>query len=363
VTQTTTGNCESPRAQINVQVLAALAGPTVTTPITYCQAATAVALTATGTNLLWYTSASGGGVGTTIAPIPSTATAGTTAYYVSQSNAGGSCESPRAQINVQINPALAGPIVTTPITYCQGATATALTAIGTNLLWYTTATGTTGAATAPIPSATTVGTTAYYVSQSTANNCESPRATINVNITPALTANAGNTITIAAGTTTQLNATATGGADYTWSSTIAPISLSNIKILNPIANPLQTTTYLLTVKDVVGNCPTVTSNIQVIVIGTQNCINIRNAFTPNGDGINDTWLVYDQDFCLARDGASVQVFNRYGSKVYENNTYKNTWDGTYNNKPLPDGTYYAVIVFTLIDGSKQYARSDVTIIR
>jgi gliding motility-associated-like protein len=364
VSQTTTGNCESPRAQINVQITAVLAAPIITTPIIYCQAATATALTATGTNLQWYTNAIGG-TGISIAPIPSTTTVGITAYYVSQSATASNCESPRAQINVQVTPSPVIPIITTPITYCQGAVATALTATGTNLLWYTSASGGgTGTATAPIPNTTTVGTTAYYVSQSNAGgSCESPRAQINVNITPLLTANAGNTVTIAAGTTTQLNATATPGADYTWSSNIAPISLSNINILNPIANPLQTTTYLLTVKDVVGNCSAVSSGVQVVVIGTQNCINIRNAFTPNGDGINDKWLIYDQDNCLTKDGASVQVYNRYGSKVYENNIYKNTWDGTYNNKPLPDGTYYAVIVFTLVDGKKQYARSDVTIVR
>jgi gliding motility-associated-like protein len=367
VSQSNTGStCESPRAQINVQVTTALASPTVTTPIIYCQGTTAIALTATGTNLLWYTAAAGG-TGTSTAPIPSTSTVGTTAYYVSQSDAGGTCESPRTQINVQVvatTAILVAPIVTTPITSCQGATAIALTATGTNLLWYTTATGGVGIATSPIPNTTMVGSTAYYVSQSNAGgSCESPRAQISVNITPLLSVNAGNTITIAAGTTTQLNATATAGADYTWSSNIAPISLSNINILNPLANPLQTTTYLLTVKDVVGNCAAVSSSVQVVVIGTQNCINIRNAFTPNGDGINDIWLVYDRDFCLAKDGASVQVFNRYGSKVYENNAYKNNWDGTYNNKPLPDGTYYAVIVFTLVNGRKQYARNDVSIIR
>jgi gliding motility-associated-like protein len=362
ITATINQTCSGVQVSRNFTLPVAAALPTVTPAITYCQGATATALTAIGTNLLWYTTATGG-AGATTAPTPTTTTIGTTAYYVSQ-NTTGNCESPRAQINVQVTAALNAPIAATPITYCQGATATVLSATGTNLLWYTNITGGIGTITAPTPNTTTVGSTAYYVSQSnTGGNCESPRATINVNITPLLTANAGNTITIAAGTTTQLNAIATAGADYTWSSTIAPISLSNINILNPIANPLQTTTYLLTVKDVVGNCPTVSSSVQVIVIGTQNCINIRNAFTPNGDGINDTWLVYDQDYCLAKDGASVKVFNRYGSKVYENNAYKNTWDGTYNNKPLPDGTYYAVIVFTLIDGRKQYARADVTILR
>jgi gliding motility-associated-like protein len=332
--------------------------PTATTSLSYCQGTTAQALTATGTNLQWYTSASGGGTGSSTAPIPSTAAVGSTTYYVSQTTAG-NCESQRLPITVTIVAAPAAPS-SNNILYCQGAIAIPLTATGTNLLWYTSATGTIGTTTAPIPTTAAIGSTNYYVSQ-TVNTCESQRATINVNITPALFANAGNTITIAGGGSTQLQGSATAGADYTWSSSISPISLNNIKILNPIANPTQTTTYLLTVKDLQGNCPTVSSSVQVVVV--QNCINIRNAFTPNGDGINDKWLVYDQAFCLAPDGASVQVFNRYGSKVYENKAYKNTWDGTYNNKSLPDGTYYAVIVFTLFDGRKQFARSDVTIMR
>ena len=75
------------------------------------------------------------------------------------------------------------PTVTTPILYCQGVTATALTATGTALKWYTVATGGTGSATSPIPSTTAAGTTTYYVSQ-TLNSCESARAIIDVTIAP-----------------------------------------------------------------------------------------------------------------------------------------------------------------------------------
>ena len=73
--------------------------PTVTTPVTYAQGATAAPLTATGTNLLWYTTATGG-TGDPIAPTPSTATLGTTSYWVSQTSTCG--EGPRAQIDVVI---------------------------------------------------------------------------------------------------------------------------------------------------------------------------------------------------------------------------------------------------------------------
>ena len=75
--------------------------------------------------------------------------AGTTSYWVSQTVGG--CESPRTQIDVTVTASPAAPTAADP-TYCQGATASALTATGTNLLWYTTATGGTGSATAPTPS-------------------------------------------------------------------------------------------------------------------------------------------------------------------------------------------------------------------
>ena len=179
----TTGVCEGPRAQIDVTVNPTPAAPTVTSPIDYCRGATAVALTATGTNLLWYTTAVGG-VGSATAPTPSTATVGSTIYYVSQTT--GVCEGPRAAITVNVNTVPPAPTVTSPVIYCQGATAVALTATGINLLWYTTAVGGVGSATAPIPSTTTVGSTNYYVSQTT-GTCEGPRAliTVTINITPA----------------------------------------------------------------------------------------------------------------------------------------------------------------------------------
>ncbi|MEI7734055.1 MAG: alpha-amylase family glycosyl hydrolase [Ferruginibacter sp.] len=170
---------EGPRVAIIVNVNAIPGAPSVASPVTYCQNTTAVALTATGTNLLWYTVASGG-TGTATAPIPSTTSAGSTTYYVSQTTTG--CESPRASITVTINATPSAPAVTAAVNYCQNATATALTATGSNLLWYTVATGGTGTATAPTPSTATAGSTNYYVSQ-TSTACESPRALITVNIT------------------------------------------------------------------------------------------------------------------------------------------------------------------------------------
>jgi gliding motility-associated-like protein len=361
----TQGTCEGPRALIAVVVTALPAAPTVTTPVVYCQGATATALTATGNNLLWYTQPAGGPSSTT-APIPSTVNSGNTNYYVSASTSGVVCEGPRATIVVTVNPKPLAPIVVTPKAYCQNVTAVALTASsapGNTTTWYTQAAGGTGSSTAPTPSTSTVGNFSYYVSQS-ALGCEGPRAEIVVAISPALRVNAGNNVTIARGDQTQLNATTTSSlnARILWTANIAPLALTSATILNPIANPIETTIYKITLTDTTGLCPSVDSTVIVTVI--QSCINVRNAFTPNGDGINDLWFAYDQNFCLFKNnGCSVNIFNRYGTKVYENKNYTNNWDGKYKGNPLPDGTYYAVIEFTLFDGSKQFKRQDVTILR
>lgn len=73
------------------------------------------------------------------------------------------------------------PTVTSPITFTQNDIATALTATGTALKWYTQETGGTALASAPTPSTLSIGTTSYYVSQ-TVDGCESERAKIDVNV-------------------------------------------------------------------------------------------------------------------------------------------------------------------------------------
>lgn len=186
VSQTVNG-CESGRSMITVTVVA-VATPPVTTPVDYCQNQTAVPLTANGIGLLWYTTL------TTPTPLPSaptpvTAVVGSVKYYVSQFING--CESKRDSVLVTTKPASAPPVVISPLEYCQNTIAPALTATGSNLLWYTAATGGTGSSTAPTPSTATPSTTFYYVTQNT-NGCESmPRTAITVAIKVTSTAVTG----------------------------------------------------------------------------------------------------------------------------------------------------------------------------
>ena len=121
-------------------------------------------------------------------------------------------------------------------------------------------------------------------------------------------------------------------------------TLTNANTFFPTAKPTITTTYTLTVRNS-DNC-TSTDNVLVTVIPY--CVKVMNAFTPNGDGTNDRWIVTNGTGCT--NLVKVRVFNRYGQEVYKNDNYQNNWDGMYGGKPIPDGTYYYTIDFRLING-------------
>lgn len=170
-TQTTTG-CESPRAAFVVTVNAKPAPPTVTPP-TYCQMDPSGPLVATGAALLWY----GPGITAPSAatPVPSTTLARVDTYYVTQTVLGCTSDSARDIVTVKPKPA---PPITEDTSYCQFFPAPPLTAIGSNLLWYTTPGGT-GSSTAPTPPTTISGNTTWYVTQ-TVNGCMSNQAPLMV---------------------------------------------------------------------------------------------------------------------------------------------------------------------------------------
>lgn len=67
---------------------------------------------------------------------------------------------------------------------------------------------------------------------------------------------------------------------------------------------------------------------------------LTNAFSPNGDGINDKW---DLPFLETFANCRVQIFDRYGKVIFTSRGYNNPWDGTINGNAAPVGTYYYVI--------------------
>lgn len=68
--------------------------------------------------------------------------------------------------------------------------------------------------------------------------------------------------------------------------------------------------------------------------------NIMSLFTPNNDGVNDVWYIPDiEDY----GRVAVLIYNRFGKKVYQSDSYLNDWDGTWNGEQLPSATYYYII--------------------
>ena len=71
-----------------------------------------------------------------------------------------------------------------------------------------------------------------------------------------------------------------------------------------------------------------------------------NILTPNGDGINDKWVIYNIDNDAYKSN-QIMIYDRYGSMVFKASNYTNYtgWDGTFNGRPLSEGTYYYIILF------------------
>lgn len=154
-----------------------------------------------------------------------------------------------------------------------------------------------------------------------------------ITIYPIVNVNAGPDRTVLEDGTITLAPIVSGNAlQYLWSPNQY---LNNNTILNPIVSGVQDIMYTLNVTGT-GGC-IFSDQVFVKVLKFPN---IPNTFTPNGDGINETWIIQNlADYPNVR----VQVFNRYGQLVFESKGYSKPWDGSMNGKWLPFGTYYYVI--------------------
>jgi gliding motility-associated-like protein len=164
------------------------------------------------------------------------------------------------------------------------------------------------------------------------NGCTySTSQTITVNPQPTITL--PETVTLLEGGQVTLPAKASGdGLSYLWTPSTG---LNNPTLLNPVATPSENIQYQLTVTSSAG-C-TAAASVYVSVLKEPV---VPNTFTPNGDGINDTWVIQYLD---SYPNCTVEIFNRYGQKLYYSIGYPSPWDGIYNGSSLPVGVYYYII--------------------
>lgn len=161
--------------------------------------------------------------------------------------------------------------------------------------------------------------TTYTVTGTDANGCvNTDEMTVTVNYLPEVIATANPyTIDVFLGETSQLDVV-TGGVDFSW---FPPDGLSDTDIQNPVAQPQDTLVYTVTVTDEYG-CVN-TDTVIVFVIGELKVL-LPNAFTPNGDGIND---YYYPAVSGSGDLEYYAIYNRWGELMFRN-TAPNTADGS-----------------------------------
>ncbi len=162
----------------------------------------------------------------------------------------------------------------------------------------------------------------------TLNGCVDTAAQF-LRVFPQPAVNAGPDREMILGGVITLQATANGnGLQYAWDPSTgvdAPNSLV-VKV-----SPSSDITYTLRVRSADG-CEN-SDKVNVIV---KEFLVIPNAFTPNGDGKNDTWRI---PYLESIPGFELKVFNRYGQVVFQSRGNAVNWDGTMNGKALDTGTY------------------------
>ncbi|AMP99577.1 Ig family protein [Pedobacter cryoconitis] len=159
---------------------------------------------------------------------------------------------------------------------------------------------------------------------------------LTINPLPVLSIVSSAGLEISKGITTQL--TASGGTSYVWADAAGIISGQNTAVLT--IRPSRTASYTVTALNASG-CSS-TQLITINVLNDYKTIDATNIITPNGDGVNDKFIIRNID--MYPDNV-VKIFDRAGRLLYTKQGYDNSWDGTISGNPLSEGTYFYVLDF------------------
>ena len=210
---------------------------------------------------------------------------------------------------------------------CEGDSVLLMASGGSGYLWFP-GTGlssdTSGSTVArPLDSVT------YNVVVVNNDNC-SDTASVTINVRKKPIADAGEDKAILKGQSVMLNG-AVQGTDVThyWS---PPQFLNDPVLLNPLSTPTYEMKYTFYA---ISNHGCGQSSDEVVV-KVFNDIYIPKAFSPNNDGLNDTWRI---NALAAFPDAKLRVYNRYGQLVFESTSNNKDWNGSYKNNVLPMGAY------------------------
>jgi gliding motility-associated-like protein len=144
-----------------------------------------------------------------------------------------------------------------------------------------------------------------------------------------------------------------GGVSYSWS---PAAGLDSVNSQTPVASPLVTTIYTVSITDGAG-C--VAKRQVKVTILHENDVFIPNTFSPNKDGENDYFFVRGNNLY----GIRLTVFDRWGEKVFETTNPFVGWDGTYKGKELSPGVFTYVVTVNYSDRQTLTRSGTITLVR
>ena len=249
-------------------------------------------------------------------------------------------------VTVAINPNPVANLAFDATTICEGEAVKLESSGGSSYQWIPATGLSSDVVAAPIAAPTS--TIEYNVIVSNQFSC-SDTAKVKVNVMEAPRADAGQDKWIMKGASIQLAANATGeNISYSWS---PAVFINDPQSLQPIVNPPRDTSYVL---NVLSGCGTAADTMKVFVY---NEVFVPSAFSPNNDGLNDTWNIPALN---AFPGFELTVFNRQGQVIYQNKNGNIPWDGKYKGEPQPVAVYIYMIDLKVPGG---FMKGTVTIVR
>lgn len=185
------------------------------------------------------------------------------------------------------------------------------------------------------------------------NDCFVDTAQVTINVLPLPDVDAGNDTTIYRELSAQLEAT--GALDYVWS----PFDgLSDPFIFNPLASPLNTTTYVVTGTDAFGCVNTDTVRV---IIDPFTVLLVPTGFSPNGDGVNDLFGILKH--LNIKELIEFRLYNRWGEEIWVGTEFTDRWDGTFKGQEQPISTFGWFIKALDYDNNTVIRKGNVTLIR
>jgi gliding motility-associated-like protein len=206
-----------------------------------------------------------------------------------------------------------------------------------------------------IASPNTAGNYTYRLVVTDLYNCNfTVSDEVKITMQPPVPAFAGKDTFAASGQLIQLYAS--GGSSYTWqpADLLNNPSVANPTLLMPEADSIR---LYVTVKDAAGCIGT--DDIVVVALSAQTYY-VPNAFTPNGDGLND---VFKPKALGIQSTDYFRIFNRYGQIIFESSKILQGWDGTYKNKKQQPGAYIWALKGKTVSGRVINMKGTVMLIR